>query len=625
MSKKYIRFGLIFIPFTLLACSHPPKPTIVTLDPEKQVLAVIAKNSSDPVPRLSLAKRYASTGRTHSAIQQAEIARKLGAATDENLFFLQKIYRSVGEAETAAAVLESGTHASMCSQSLRFALSQAYLDIGDFTKAADILLPIAKNSELISPTVKLNSARTLLMAGRIHEAEKLIPQPDNNPETLALIGFSAALQGKKDAAVQYLAKACQLNPSDAFNLTLLGRAQLTAGDKKGALTSFQAAVSLQDAPPIAFTSAAELMIHAGQTKEASDLLRAIPPDLQKDPSYWEAQAALSNELKQPVSAAISAGYAAFHRGDPWKAEVIWQRTLPIATGDDAPELFAAVFNSAYQRQDAVVSMKIMSEAVKKWPQNAFFAHKHAELLLGQNMLKESLAEAERYRSLAPPQEQATVAELFCRVALDSGKHELLVRYAKLAKELSPRDPLPTLHLAEWQLNQGRSKENLEATLKYYLEAISISPDSAEARSRAGIVLNDLNRPEEAEDQLQKALSIDPRILDGTANFTLAQIYQKQGRTAESEFEQAEYIRMQKLKDGWLAMMKAFRKITSVSEWKQFGERALQRHDNWIALCAFQQATKYSPTDKAAWRGLAAVQKRMGRFDDSVRSMQKANH
>lgn len=625
LSKLHqILIGTVFIPLASLSCSHKVSQAVVTLDPEKQILAFIGKNPNDPAPRISIAKRYAATGRTHSAIQQAEIARKLGAVTDENLFFLQKLYKSQGEAEQAAAVLAAGASQPNCSPSLRLSLSQAYLDIGDFSSAANALLPLLKKPASLSLSEQMSAARTLLMAGRISAAEKLIPKPENDPETFALIGFSEALKGRNAAAVQALLKACHLNPQDAWNTTLLARAELAAGDKKSALKSFQTAISLPDAPPHAFISAAELMIEAGHAREAAQILRGIPPDLQKDPAYWNAQVSLSRALKQPVSAAISEGYAAFHNGDPWLAEKIWLRTIPLATGEDTSELYAAIFNSAYLRQDAVLSMRIMNEAVKKWPQNPYFAHKHSELLLGQNMLKESLAEAERYRSLASPQERGTASELFCRIALDSGKYDLLVQNAKIVRDLSPSDPLPVLHLAEWQLNQGRSKENLEATLKLTLEAISIAPDSAEARSRAGIVLNDLNRPEEAEDQLLKALTIDPRILDGTANFTLAQIYQKQGRTAESQFEQVQYTRMQRLKDGWLAMMKAFRKDTSAAEWKQLGERALLRHDNWIALCAFHQAATLAKGDHSAWLGLAAVQKRMGRFEDSIASMQHAN-
>ena len=64
-------------------------------------------------------------------------------------------------------------------------------------------------------------------------------------------------------------------------------------------------------------------------------------------------------------------------------------------------------------------------------------------------------------------------------------------------------------------------------------------------------------------------------------------------------------------------------LDTLAEWKELGETALLRRENWIALCAFHRATQRAPKDPSAWRSLAAVYKRMGYFEEALDAVLKA--
>jgi len=223
--------------------------------------------------------------------------------------------------------------------------------------------------------------------------------------------------------------------------------------------------------------------------------------------------------------------------------------------------------------------------------------------------------------------QASAAELLSRIALDSNKGDLLKQNVDRDRSLAPNDPMPLLHQAEWQGQQGRDAANLERTLTLYQVASDLAPKSAEAAAHAGLVLADLKRGPEAISTLLHALTLYPRVLDGAASVQLAQLYRRDGRAAESQFETTWYEKVRGLKESWPTLLKAMRQINpqpSVGDWKALGELALRRHENWIALCAFTRRLRLTPRDPLAWEKLAATQKRFGWFDEALASMTRAN-
>jgi Flp pilus assembly protein TadD len=572
---------------------------------------------------LQLATQYISAGETFAAIEQMEAARSLGASDEPVSLRLAQLYDSLGEFEAAGNVLAEAAAKPSASVALRMAFSKTLRDLGDFQGAAEAVRPLLPQWQSLPANTQQYVARALLLAGDAEEASKLLPPQTTDADWLVLRGLAAGLLGQADAATQALTQATERNPQDAWNLTLLGQAWRTAHDSGKALQAFTQATELPNAPLEAFLGAAQLLTEAGRLPEAAAMLRHIGASDQKNPDYWQVQSLFSQRQKQPVIEQLARGYAAFYGGDPWQAEALWNAALPLAKGDDARELYADLLNSASLRQDPQTILHYANAAATRWPRDPYFLKRLADERLRQSMLPDALAAAEQLQQVAPPEQGAQVAELLSRIALDSGKPDLLQQSAQRNETLDPKDPAPYLHLAEWQYAQGRTPDNLERTRKLYESALAVAPQDAEAQARLGIVLRDLNRPQDAIASLLHALTLDSRVLEGVPNIQLTQLYQQQGRTPESAFETKWYNRLHTLKEAWPPLLKALRQDRPVQDWKALGEMALNRHEKVIALCAFTRATRLAPNDPTLWQGLAAVQKRFEWFEAALTSMRKA--
>jgi tetratricopeptide (TPR) repeat protein len=538
------------------------------------------------------------------------------------LVTLADLYSTAGEFEAAAQVLAAGARRPDAAPELRLRLGQARLRLGDFAGTEKAVLPLTKQWEALSETDRQWIARAGLMAADAAGMERLFPKTTSDPEWLALRGLQQQILGRPVEAVRWLERSVKANPDDVWNQYLLGWAYKTAGSPNKALETWDRAARLPEAPPAALIGAAEILIGQGQLEAGKWWLDRVGKNDQKSPRYWEAQARLAEKRQDRPGALLAAGYAAYFRGDPWEAETLWEKALPLASGEDARELFAGIYNSAFLRQDAPKALRIATQAGTRFPGDPYFLKRRAEVLLGQNRIVEALAVAEKLRQ-REKSFSAETADLFCRIALDGGKPQLLQKYAEQQIQLAPSDPYPYLHLGEWQAKQGRSPENLEKTLQFYREAMSVSPRNAEARARAGIVLSDMKRDAEAIGMLLDALTLDARVLEGTPHAQLAQLYQRGGQEAEREFHETEYRRLRRLKEVWPTLLKALRQDRSAQEWQTFGETALKQRDTYLALCAFQRAVKLAPQNPAAWRGLAAAWKRSGQFEPGLEAMRRA--
>jgi tetratricopeptide (TPR) repeat protein len=261
--------------------------------------------------------------------------------------------------------------------------------------------------------------------------------------------------------------------------------------------------------------------------------------------------------------------------------------------------------------------------LERWPEDPFFLREAAELLLGQNRSSEARQMARRFDAVAPADERAAAADLQARIALDSADSSALQQAVDRAVVLNPSSAAPLLLLAEWHQQQGTGGEHGRRALELLRRAVAAAPADAEAHAALGSVLAQRKEYDAAVVSLRRALTLSPRVLEGVPNVQLAQIYRRQGRRLEAEFHERRYRHLRRLKDGWANAIAAMRRDAAPGEYRTLGALALERYDNWIALCAFTRAVKAMPGDARSWRGLAAAQRRYGRFDEPVRAMRRA--
>jgi Flp pilus assembly protein TadD len=160
-------------------------------------------------------------------------------------------------------------------------------------------------------------------------------------------------------------------------------------------------------------------------------------------------------------------------------------------------------------------------------------------------------------------------------------------------------------------------------LEAYREAVRRAPNNPEAHARLGGLLAELRRTDEATRELLQALSLSPRVMDGVPDIQLARMYRLAGRKPEAEFHERRYAALRRSKDDWLNLLRVMRGAGSPSDWRRLGEAALERKESWIAVCAFVRLTRLAPSDFEAWRGLAAASRRLGRFEEALSAMLRA--
>jgi tetratricopeptide (TPR) repeat protein len=610
----------LFACATLGGCGGP-KPTVTA---QKPALPTSIQHPAEPAARIQLAERYVRSGDTFGAIEQLEVVRTLGDRTESLALRLAGLYDTLGEPEAAANVLATFAVKPSATSTLYLAYSRELLKLGEFTRAADALDPLIAQWQVLPNDTRQYIARTLLLAGEAERAGKLIPvdSAGSDAEWLALHGLQTLLSGQPKVAAAALTRSVALDAQNGDHAYLLGRAWLASGVPDRALQAWSMAMALPNAPPQAAIGVARLLIQANHVDEAARLIQSLGSVANQMPAYWQVQSLLAQQGKQTTLSRIALGYAAYHNGDPWQAEAIWREALPHANAEDAWALYTALLNSAAQRQDRI-SVSYATVAAKRFPDDYHLLKSRAELLLRQNARAEALAVAQRLPPLEPPDQAGQAADLLAQIALILEREDLLRRSVQREREQAPRNPNALLHLIEWQHRQQWTPANLESTLKLCQEAIAIAPESAEAYFRAGEALKSLNRPQEAMTMLRHALTLAPRLHDGSPNALLAQIEQREGLLEESRYEFGQARRLNQLRDPWPTQMELLYRdhpAPTLDEWRTLARLALDRHQPWNALCATTRALRLAPDDVKSLRMRAAALSRLGRPDEALTAM-----
>lgn len=569
--------------------------------------------------RLRQANEFFKSGNDSAGLAQLQIACKEQPDAACVVLLAEALNRS-GEPELAEAELSNfvSSH-NDAPPSLLEDLLRVRTRLGDFRGAAQVAKKRIATKPL-SQSQMIDCARALIFNGEIEQGVAILkPLPDTN-SVLTVRGLGELALNRPARARELFQKALTDKGDDSFTWFLLGIACRDANDLSAATTAFEKAISLPDPSGEAFLEAARIRAESGFPVDAMALLHKAPREYQSTPLYWKVTSEIEKARKSSIAQSISRGYEEFHGGAPREAERIWSEVLTKTSGEDAREVCAALHNSAFKRQDGVSALRWADEGLIRFPNDPYFRKRRAEALLGQNRPAEAEQEALKIKSSLPATPSgegsvtpAEVADLLCRVGVDGGKNELLQQGVQMYKEVDPEAPFPFLFQAEWQSQKGREPANLEKTLDFYRKAAEKNPEDPDTQAQIGLLLADLNRPEEAEATLLHALTLWPRVMEGAPHARLVRLYQSQGKTAESEYHAREYQRFRQWKDGWPTLLKALRQDRPLSEWLALGDAALLRRENWIALCAFRRSVEIAPNDPDGWRGLAAVYKRLGWF------------
>ena len=157
--------------------------------------------------------------------------------------------------------------------------------------------------------------------------------------------------------------------------------------------------------------------------------------------------------------------------------------------------------------------------------------KEAQLILGIIYIKkkdvEKAIEAFKKALEIDPQYESAIFSLAQAYKEAKKWEEAIAGFNRLA-ELDPRHPMPFLHLGDIYIKQ----ENFDQAITCMRKAIQVQPEpNAIAHSQLGFCYLKKNMLQQAEQELRRALELNPKIYQ--AHFNLGLVYGRSGRYTEA--------------------------------------------------------------------------------------------
>jgi tetratricopeptide (TPR) repeat protein len=452
-------------------------------------------------------------------------------------------------------------------------LKQGHDALQAFLKAASI------NPENMKAQLKIG--QILLLARRPAEAREkaelvLEAQPDD-AEALGLLSSIQVQEKDVDGALETLRKAQLLNPGD-FNVHLtLGRLLLMKSEHEGAEKAYMEAISLNPKSNTAYVELSRLYTLKGDTVKAEETLKKMIQaggenysNLQilalfyESTGQWEKaektyRSCVDSSPKEDVSPLMSLGGFYARRGLYERALAAMSRALEIRKGDLEVMTTIAQLHFDFRRYDEAGT--IIDQVLDKDK-----GHVGANFLKGKLHLtgRDFPRAVEKFDLVVRDRPRSEAAYYYRALAL-IGKGETRLAEPDLLKavELNPRLLDARLILAENYLRdrnkdlarqqiefalklaptdmrvislQGNLKvleNNLRAAEETFKRVVELHPNEPGSFLRLGAFYATAGRFPEAEENLRKALDLNPELIDAQGLLTGIYVQQKKYEEALS--------------------------------------------------------------------------------------------
>jgi tetratricopeptide (TPR) repeat protein len=330
-----------------------------------------------------------------------------------------------------------------------------------------------------------------------------------------------------------------------------------------------------------------VLLHAGRRDEA---VAQFQQALQLNPRSYEAY----NDL----------GYILNQKRQYQEAMVQFQRALQINPGSAEAHfnLGMALLHTG-RRDEAKVQFQ---QALQINPSYEVARNNLGYVLIQMGQYQEAVVQFQRALQINPGSAEAHFN--LGMALLQMGRWDEAMAQFQQVLQINPRSVEACNNLGYVFLQTGRYPE----AMVQFQQALQINPRSAEAHDNLGTVLLRAGRPDEAVAQFQQALQINPDFAG--AQFDLGDVLLRLGRADEAmvHYQRALQINPNSVKIlNGLAWVLATASPEAVRDGRQ--AVALAEKANQIA----------GVEDPSLLRTLAAAYAEAGRFDDAVRSVQRA--
>lgn len=204
-------------------------------------------NDNAPEVHFSLAKVYASTGKSAEAISELQRALKLEPNSDDGYRTLGDVYMTTNRSTDALAAYQKAIDLNPYFWLNYNAIGIAYSNLGDLDKALGAFHKITELEPDNSAAFN-NTGLILLRQGQyeqsIPEFQKAISLTPNNDDAYSNLGYAYFNLKRYDDAVTNFGKAVELNPADNINIGNLADAYRWSGQKDKANVTYDKAIEL---------------------------------------------------------------------------------------------------------------------------------------------------------------------------------------------------------------------------------------------------------------------------------------------------------------------------------------------------------------------------------------------
>ncbi len=224
-----------------------------------------------------------------------------------------KVLLGMGELKAAEAALEEALRQGVSRAEVAPVLGQVYLRLGETTKLLETITTsgLPRN---IQPEILTLRGTAYAMSGNMSAASAAFAEARQlDPQSAAPLIAEAPLLlrvGEYDRAKALVIKATELEPKNAMGWYQLGTIQHGQGDRKGALASFDKAISLQPKLVDAHVSRAAVLLSLGNQAEAIKVLALLKEDKVVEPRASYLRASLASLRGDAKAAAADYNEAA---------------------------------------------------------------------------------------------------------------------------------------------------------------------------------------------------------------------------------------------------------------------------------------------------------------------------
>lgn len=455
----------------------------------EQYVKITAKDPKDVESWLTLGRLYRTASNSVEAEKAYTQALSIDSNNEEALTGLAIVYSDVGDTKKAIEKLKQVTNKDPNPRTLA-ALASSYEQLHDNKSAAEVL------------------------------KQALELDPENNRIKRAL-ARNLLYSGSFDESLKYYTEIASEDPHDGEAQLRMSEIYREKHDFAKARAALDKAKTLDPDNLEVRYDEVNLLAAEGQNDKAIESLKTILKDTERK-SYSEAEKAnRANFLER-----LGELYRAANR---YQSAIDAFRQIGDFDSDAAPRAAAEVVDTYRAAKDYKNARSEADAAIKKWPDNRMLTMVHATLLSDMGKTDDAVAELRKLvRGDHDVQTQLTIAGIYEKAKRYEDMGKVLDDAEKAAESKPEKEMVAFTRGAMYE-----RLKNYDAAEEQFRKVLEMNPDNAGALNYLGYMFADRGvRLDEAQKLISRALNLDPD--NGAYLDSLGWVYFRLNRLDDAE-------------------------------------------------------------------------------------------